>query len=136
MLAMKKLLFVPLLLLALLMIHSCSKEIKVCTAEVKQLNDSTSLITRIGDYEINFDIRKARFTNGAVMSGDSVRINYVGDLTERKATAVIVHLIPKPGNVVNAGYDPSKELKTKPMTEEKRQQLDNFVRTVKEQRNR
>lgn len=124
---MKKIFFVPLFLFALLLLHSCGKEIKVCTAEVKEVNDSTSMITKIGDYEITFDIKKARFTNGAIMTGDSVRISYVGDLTERKATAAIVHLIPKRGNVVNAGYDSSKELLTRPMSEDRLQKFENFV---------
>ena len=85
---MKKYVIIPLLLLVMLAMHSCRKEIKVCTAKIEEVSDSTSMTTMIGDYQISFDISKARFTNGAVMRGDSVRINYIGDLKERKATGV------------------------------------------------
>lgn len=124
---MKKYVIIPLLLLVMLAMHSCRKEIKVCTAKIEEVSDSTSMITMIGDYQISFDISKARFTNGAVMPGDSVRINYIGDLKERKAKALVVYLIPKPGNVVDAVYDPNKELLTKPMDPEDKRRLDEFV---------
>lgn len=124
---MKKYVIIPLLLLVLFAVQSCRKEIKVCTAKVQEVTDSTSMKTMIGDYEITFDMSKARLTNGAVMPGDSVRINYIGDLKERKAKALIVYLIPKPGNVVDAVYDPNKELLTKPMDPEDKKRLDEFV---------
>ncbi len=128
---MKKYVVIPLLLLvAVLAMQSCRKEIKVCTAKVEQVADSTTMTTHVGDYAISFDISKARFTHGAVMPGDSVRINYVGDLKERKAKALIVYLIPKPGNVVEVGYDAGKELLTKPMDPEDRRRLDEFVRNA------
>lgn len=82
---MKKYVIIPLLLLVLFAVQSCRKEIKVCTAKVQEVTDSMSMKTMIGDYEITFDMSKARLTNGAVMPGDSVRINYIGDLKERKA---------------------------------------------------
>lgn len=90
----------------------------------------TTMITGIGDYDITFDIKKAKFTNGAVMVEDSVTIQYVGDLKKLKATAAIVHLMPKKGRVVQAVYDPSKELEIdeKPMTKEEEKSLQNFVK--------
>ena len=92
---MKKYVIIPLLLLVMLAMHSCRKEIKVCTAKIEEVSD--------------------------------VRINYIGDLKERKAKALVVYLIPKPGNVVDAVYDPGKELLTKPMDPEDKRRLDEFV---------
>ena len=132
---MKKLLIFPLLLLSVLLIQSCRKEIKICTAKVSEVKDSTEMLTQIGDYEIKFDIKDARFTHGAVMQGDSVRINYIGELSKREAKALVVYILPKPGNVVDAVYNPDTELKTREMSEEKRERFKEFVRITKQRGN-
>lgn len=130
----KVLLFMFCCLLALVV--ACSrKEIKVCSGLVDRMSD-TSIVTKIGDYSITFDTKKAKYTNGVVMPGDSVTIHYVGDLKEKHATAAIVYLIPPKGNVVNAVYDPNKELKTAPMSEEDAKNLDEFVKSVMKDRAR
>ena len=92
------------------------------------------MVTGIGQYQIQFDISKARFTNGAIMVGDSVRVNYIGDLKEKKAKAVIVYLMPQKSNVVTAGFNPDAELETKPMTSEEKESFDKFVETAKKNR--
>lgn len=90
----------------------------------------TTMVTSMGDYAITFDTKKAQYTNGAIMDGDSVVIHYVGDLKERKAKAAIVKLIPKKGRVVEAVYDPSKELEVseQPMSKDEEKHLEGFVK--------
>ena len=80
----------------------------------------TTMVAQIDKYDIVFDTKKARNDNGAVMVGDSVTIRYIGDLREKKARALLLCLIPKKGTVVEAVYDPSKELivSDRPMTEQ------------------
>ena len=68
------------------------------------------------------------------MVGDSVRVNYIGDLKEKKAKAVIVYLMPQKSNVVTAGFNPDAELETKPMTSEEKESFDKFVETAKKNR--
>lgn len=90
----------------------------------------TTMVATMGDYAITFDTKKAQYTNGAIMDGDSVVIHYVGDLKERKAKAAIVKLIPKKGRVVEAVYDPSKELEVseQPMSKDEEKHLEGFVK--------
>ncbi|MDO4159420.1 MAG: hypothetical protein Q4D41_03070 [Prevotellaceae bacterium] len=119
----------------LALMFSCGREeIKICKGKVKSATDSL-IVAQLGDYEIKFDAKQAEYTHGAVMAGDSVRINYVGDLKTKRVKAVIVYLIPEQGNVVDAVYDPNKELKTAPMDEAKRKDLEDFVKLSKK-RNR
>lgn len=121
---------------ALLILAGChTKEIKVCSGLIDHMSDTT-ITTKIGDYDIIFDVRKARYTNGAVMPGDSVTIHYIGDLKEKHAVAAVVYLMPPVGDVVEAGYDPSKELLTSPKSEEDVKKLDEFVEKVKADRRR
>lgn len=94
------------------------------------------MVTRIGDYKITFDTKHAKCDNGMVMAGDSVVVHYVGDLKEKKALAALIRLIPPQGNIIKAGYDPTKELKTAPMSDEDAKKLDKFVKKVKEDRRR
>lgn len=98
------------------------------------MKGSTSMVVVIGDDCVKFDINDARYTNGAIMVGDSVKVEYVGDLDEKKAKAVIVYLIPKKGNVVNAGYNSNAELKTKPMDSITKKKFDEFVESAKKDR--
>lgn len=118
-----------LLLAVVLGLASCGEKIKTCSGKVAKMTDTT-MVTTMGDYAITFDIKKAQYTNGAIMDGDSVLIHYVGDLKERKAVAAIVKLIPKKGHVVEAVYDPSKELEVsdRPMTKEEERHLEGFVK--------
>jgi len=118
---------------ALLAVSCHRREIKVCSAVVEQMTDTT-MVTKIGSYSITFGTRQARYDNGAVMAGDSVIVHYVGDLKERHATAALIRLIPPKGNVVEAVYNPDKELETTPMSDEDAKKLDEFVRKVKEDR--
>lgn len=88
------------------------------------------MLVAIDKYDIRFDISKARYDNGAVMVNDSVNIHYIGELREKKALALLVSLIPKKGTVVEAVYDPSKELITTPdpMSEEQAKKLEKFAK--------
>lgn len=88
------------------------------------------MIVKIDDYDINFVTKQAKYDNGAVMPGDSVVIHYVGDLREKHAVAAIVRLIPKPGRIVEAGYDPTKPLKVsdQSLTDKEKKDLDDFVK--------
>lgn len=87
----------------------------------------TTLVSKIDNRDITFDLKKAKYDNGFVMPGDSVVIHYVGDLRDGKAVAAIVRLVPKKGNVVEAVYDPSKELKTAPMTKDEEKSFDDGI---------
>lgn len=93
------------------------------------------MLTKIGDYDIAFDIKKAEYSNGAVMLGDSVTVHYIGDLKEKKGRAVLIYLMPKPGRVVEAVYDPSKKLEVseRPLTEEEIKATKQFVEDAKAQ---
>lgn len=110
-------------------LHSCREEIKTCAGQIRELND-TVMTTKIGDYDIAFDIRRAEYTNGAVMAGDSVTVHYTGDLKDLHARALLVYLMPRPGRVVDAVYDPSKELKVsdKPLTDEEVRKTEQFIK--------
>lgn len=115
-------------------VYSCRRaEIKVCSGKIDKMTDTT-IVTKIGDYDITFDTKKAEYTHGAVMPGDSVTIHYIGDLKEKWGRALLVYLIPAKGNVVDAVYDESKELKTAPMSEEDARKLKEFVKKEKEER--
>lgn len=114
----------------LLVIASCSQEIKTCTGRINRIND-TLMTMQIGDYEVEFDMRKARYTNGAVMRGDSVNVDYVGELRDKKGRALIVCLVPPEGTVIEAVVDTTKELITAPMSEEDARRLDEFVKNAK-----
>lgn len=92
------------------------------------------MVLAVGDDSVKFDINDARYTNGAIMVGDSVKVDYVGNLDERKVKAVIISLIPKKGNVVNAGYNSKAELKTKPMDSITKKRFDEFVESAEKDR--
>ena len=109
---------------------SCQEEIKTTRGLVKRMSDTT-LVAQIDKYDIVFDTKKARIDNGAVMIGDSVTVHYIGDLREKKARALLLCLIPKKGTVVEAVYDPSKELKVKeePMSDEQIEAIEKYARS-------
>lgn len=91
----------------------------------------TTIVASMGDYNITFDIKKAEVTNGAVMPGDSVVVHYLGELSDKEATALVINLIPRKGKVVEAIYDPNKKLETKPMTKEEVKENEDFVKAAK-----
>ena len=112
---------------------SCSSDkIQKTTGTVKSMKDSTMMVA-IGKYDIRFDVSKARYDNGAVIKDDSVVIHYIGDLRDKEAKALLVRLVPRQGTVVEAVYDPSKELITdpNPMPEEQAKKLEKFARSGK-----
>lgn len=114
----------------LLAMVSCQEKIQTTKAFVRKMND-TVMTASIDKYDIKFDIKKARCDNGAVMPGDSVVIHYIGDLREKQARALLLRLMPKKGTVVEAVYDPSKELivSDQPLTEEEAANLKKFANT-------
>lgn len=118
--------------LAMLAVTSCQEKIKTTTGLVRRVSD-TSAVVVVDKYDIVFDTKKARFDNGAIMHEDSVTIHYIGDLRDKRAKALLVHLIPKKGTVVEAVYDPSKELvvSEKPLSKEEVERLKKFARSGK-----
>ena len=93
---MKKTLFAFLITILLFTFAGCRDNIKTCAGKIKNMTDTT-IVANMGDYDITFDIKKAEVSNGAVMPNDSVLIHYVGDLSEKKATALVIKLIPHKG---------------------------------------
>lgn len=91
------------------------------------------MVTAIGEYDIKFNIKQTEYTNGMIMVGDSVSVHYTGDLRDKKALALIVKLIPKKGVVVDATYDPDKELKIseRPMSEKAASDLEKLQHSHK-----
>lgn len=127
----KQLLFLA--MVVTLILASCSSDkIQKTTGTVKSIKDSTMLVA-IDKYDISFDVSKARYDNGAVMKDDSVVIHYIGDLRDKEAKAVLIRLVTKKGTVVEAVYDPSKELITTPdpMPEEQAKKLEKFAKSGK-----
>ena len=118
--------------LAMLAVTSCQEKIKTTTGLVRRVSD-TSAVVVVDKYDIVFDTKKARFDNGAIMHEDSVTIHYIGDLRDKRAKALLVHLIPKKGTVVEAVYDPSKELvvSEKPLSKGEVERLKKFARSGK-----
>ena len=113
-----------------LLLSSCQEKIQTTTVKVKKTTDTTMVAT-IDKYDITFDVKQARCDNGAIMAGDSVVVHYIGDLRDKQAKALLLRLIPKKGTVVEAVYDPSKELKTKPMTPEEQKQFEEGIEFAK-----
>ncbi|MGN0282258.1 MAG: hypothetical protein ACI4B3_08165 [Prevotella sp.] len=111
-------------------ISSCEEKIQTTNAKVKSISDSTFVAT-IDKYDITFDTKDARYHNGAIMAGDSVTIHYTGDLRDKKAKALLVKLIPKQGKFIEIKYDPTKELKSKPMTSEEQKRLEEGIEFAK-----
>lgn len=113
-------------------VTSCQEKIKTTKGQVKRMSDTTAVVT-IDRYDIVFDTKQARFDNGAIMQEDSVTIHYIGDLRDKRAKALIVRLMPKKGTVVEAVYDPSKELvvSEEPMSDEEVEKLEKFAKSGK-----
>lgn len=126
--AMKKILFASILCCSLFAIIACRKEaeVRTCDIHIDELTDST-LRSKIGDDMVTFVISAARYTNGAIMVGDSATISYTGDIRTKHVAATIVKLIPPKGNFVDGKFDPTKELKKAPMSDEEAKDFDKFV---------
>ena len=128
---MKKILSFLTILAIVVGLTSCEEKIKTTRGVVKRLTEK-ELIATIDKYEINFDITKAKVDNGALMAGDSVVIHYTGDLREKQARALLMRLIPKQGTIVEAVYDPSKELIVKKDTSKARKErIEKFLKAAK-----
>ncbi|MCI6119112.1 MAG: hypothetical protein MR717_07485 [Prevotella sp.] len=128
---MKKFLSVVLCVLSVVaMLSSCEKKIQKCRVAVKSLNDSV-MVAKLDKYDIEFNTVQARFLNGVIMAGDSAEVDYVGDLREKKAVAVIVSLIPPKPHYIKSGYDPSKKLEMSPMSENEEKEMDAFIERAK-----
>ena len=128
---MKKILSIVTVLAIVVGLTSCEEKIKTTRGVVKRLTEK-ELIATIDKYEINFDITKAKVDNGALMAGDSVVVHYTGDLREKQARALLLRLIPKQGTIVEAVYDPSKELIVKKDTSKARKErIEKFLKAAK-----
>ena len=128
---MKKILSFLTVLTIVVGLTSCEEKIKTTRGVVKRLTEK-ELIATIDKYEIKFDITKAKVDNGALMAGDSVVIHYTGDLREKQARALLMRLIPKQGTIVEAVYDPSKELIVKKDTSKARKErIEKFLKAAK-----
>ena len=97
---------------------SCRKVVRAdVRALVDEINDSV-MVCKIGDSKVKFDISEAQFTHGAVMYGDSVVVNYIGDLSMKRAFAESVYLLDRPSKVIiidkNAKIDPNAAPQTRP----------------------
>lgn len=131
---MRKYLSIIVCLVAMTALFSCTEKLNTTKVIVECLTD-TAFTARIDGREITFDITQARYDNGMVMSGDSACVHYVGELRDGKVKVALVRLIPKKGNVVDAVYDPSKELKTKPMTEDEAKRVEEDFEEVRRLQN-
>ena len=128
---MKKILSFLTVLAIVVGLTSCEEKIKTTRGVVKRMTEK-ELIATIDKYEINFDITKAKVDNGALMAGDSVVIHYTGDLREKQARALLMRLIPKQGTIVEAVYDPTKELIVKKDTSKARKErIEKFLKAAK-----
>lgn len=92
---------------------------------VDEINDSV-MVVKIDGSKVKFDITVASFTHGAVMYGDSVIVNYIGDLSMKRALAETVYLLERPSQEVvidhNAPKDTTKtKLVTRPADNDKRE---------------
>ena len=110
-----------------------------CRALVDEINDSV-LIGKVDGTKVKFEISEAVFTHGAVMYGDSVIINYIGDLSMKRAFAETVFLLERKSQIIEIPRDPSKrdttaELKVKPLDSKEMTQRkaadDRMLRAVK-----
>jgi hypothetical protein len=128
---MKKLLGFLFVVLAVSMLSvSCRKEVRGgVSGIIDELNDSV-MVARTADGKVIFDIRNANYTNGAVMYGDSVVIVYVGDLSEKRAVAEVIKLIPKPSPVVTDVVDTTKVLMTRDADPEAIEAVDRMIKAA------
>jgi len=124
-----------------LTLTGCRKVVRAdVRALVDEINDSV-MVAKIGDSKVKFDIIEAKFTHGAVMYGDSVIVNYIGDLDEKRAFAESIYLLERPSKIItidhNAKPDPNAVPETKPVDEQqakrRKVQSDLLIRSAKKQ---
>ena len=101
-----------------IVVVSCRKVVRAdVRAYVDEIND-TVMVCKIGDSKVKFDIKEATFTHGAVMYGDSVIVNYIGDLDEKRAFAESVYLLERPSQIIEIDrskpIDPKAAPETRP----------------------
>ena len=106
----------------LTLLPSCSgkQELKEALAVVQSMTDSTVVATVDGS-DATLVTTEVRITNGAYMPGDSIRLYYVGRLSSGKARAMLIAVIPRPSEVIGAGVDLTRELKTASPEEQEQQ---------------
>ena len=114
---------------------SCRKVVRAdVRALVDEIND-TVMVCKIGDSKVKFDIREAKFTHGAVMYGDSVVVNYIGDLSMKRAFAESVYLLERPSNIVvidkKAKVDPNAEPQTRPADPDRKKASDDALKAAR-----
>ena len=98
--------------IAAALLMACSGEsLKEDRGVVEQLTDST-IKANIGGDTYTLSTKNVQLATSALMVGDSVKIGYIGDLASGEGRALILELIDKPSQVVEAGYDETKELLT------------------------
>jgi len=85
------------------------KQLLCADVLISQFTDST-LTAAVGGDVLCFDTREAQLTNGAFIAGDSAKIYYTNGINGAKAYVITVKSLPP--TVVEAVYDPSKELLT------------------------
>lgn len=124
-----KLLHIILLLLTLLF-ASCRKEVKSIKGEVRGLS-LRYMDVAIDGHSVQFDIKDAQLTNGAIMPADSVAIDYIGDLQSQEARALTVRLIPKQSRIVSLQPDTTKQLATEEATPQEQKASAEFLRISK-----
>lgn len=124
---MNRILSIASLVLLLALLHSCREELKSCSGHIKEQTDSTLVIVT-GGADVTLDIMSTRYDNGLVMVGDSVNVHYVGDLRSKSVRAMLIRLVPRKGRVIDAVFDPSKELKVSEteLTDEQRESVRKF----------
>jgi len=130
---MKRIISIVFCFAFMMLFYACREEMKVTSVKLNGVTDTT-VVANIDGHEIAFDIRKATFDNGMVMAGDSVTVHYIGDMGQGTAKALLIKLIPRKGNVVNAIYDPSKELKTDSLSESESKAMHEAIEFAKRHR--
>lgn len=103
--------FINILFLSLPLVSCSDDELKETRGIVDSLSNDT-LVVNIQGVNVSLLTTDLQPSNTAIMSGDSVKLYYVGSLSSGKAKAMLLTLIPPVPTVVEAGYDESKELKT------------------------
>ena len=84
-------------------------ELKETSVLVTECSDSTITATS-GDADFFFTSRNAHFIGDLLIPGDSAKIHYTEDKSGLKAH--VVTALPRASQIVEAGYDSSKELIT------------------------
>ena len=111
-----------------LLMVSCKPEIKQCSGRIKTLTDSTIVLRNEGK-EYVFNIKRAKYINGAIMKSDSVLIHYIGNI-KGNAQALLIKLVPV-SHFIDIKKDTSQILITTPAKKEEAKKLREFVETSK-----